>query len=421
MPTPKASAPAGDKAAGNYWMKPTKEDIQDMNRVQRQKVVNLTVGREHVGYIRFRVPVDLTAVDLDELIGGIVILETRSATVYPNVAKKPPVGKGLNVPAEISLEQSWPRGRDKKTPVHDKSGHRLNKHIERLRRIENTTFVNYDENSGVWTFTVEHFTTYGFDDDDEDETDNETGVDKMDSDETPTQPRQTSREVGSPEIDPDDTFEFRRKRMSLPGAFDYTEASDEEDVADTTNQGQSFLSDRSAGSASYEVMPYRAEDEVMDEEYASASPEPAGSSPRQHHAAEREDVPPYIEPAGELQETPGGIMRARMRAIKDAASPLKVQIADGDDWMNMLQKSVSPHKRTDRAALRALNDEEMYRQTNEAGRQNGAGPMRKSTLSEVRGFATSIDLMNSLFEKGKAAPQHIHGSSYPPGLIKVGF
>lgn len=437
--TPKASDANGDLTPGAYWMRPTKEEIQNMNRVQRQKVVDFTVGREHVGQIRFRVPVDLSSIDIDDLIGGIVILVTRSATVYPNPAKKPPVGKGLNVPAEIALEQSWPRGRDKKTIVHDKSGHRLNKHVERLRRIEGTDFAGYDENTGVWIFTVEHFTTYGLDDD---ETDNESAIEQQ-ADDAPTptpvaQPRQSSeRVVASPELDPDDTFDFRRKRIALPGAFDYTEASDDEaDDAignndnNNNNQEQSFLSDRSAGSASYPVMPYEAEAEAMDGGYDEyEGQEETGLALVPHHAAEHdEDVPEYYEqPLMDVQETPGGIMRARLRAMKDAASPLRLQVADGDDWVNMLQKSVSPQKRTDRAALRVLNEEELYGTAQvpvqEGGRQSVAGRAQKKQLdmADGRGFATSLDLMNSLFERARDVSQNVQPPARARGLVKVGF
>ncbi|KAF3801697.1 Nucleoporin [Colletotrichum gloeosporioides] len=155
-----------DKAPGSYWMSPTKETIAGMTRMQRQRVESFTVGRDNVGSVKFKPEVDLTNIDLDEIFGGIVILETRSATVYPIAAKKPPVGKGLNVPALISLEQSWPRGREKR-PGHDVR--RVAKHVERLKRIENTTFEEYNPDTGVWKFSVEHFTTYGLDYDEDEE------------------------------------------------------------------------------------------------------------------------------------------------------------------------------------------------------------------------------------------------------------
>nr|5CWW_A Chain A, Nucleoporin NUP145N [Thermochaetoides thermophila DSM 1495]5HB5_A Chain A, Nucleoporin NUP145 [Thermochaetoides thermophila DSM 1495]5HB5_B Chain B, Nucleoporin NUP145 [Thermochaetoides thermophila DSM 1495] len=136
---------------GAYWMSPTADDIRAMNRMQRQRVVGFTVGRENVGSVQFKVPVDLSNINLDDLFGTIVILEPRSATVYPNAAKKPPMGKGLNVPALISLEHSWPRG----GPTI--KGRRLERHIERLKSIPDTTFESYDPETGVWAFSVEHF------------------------------------------------------------------------------------------------------------------------------------------------------------------------------------------------------------------------------------------------------------------------
>jgi len=183
--------------AGEYWMSPSKKDIEAMNRHQRMAVTNLTVGRENVGQIRFRVPVDLTNIALDDIQGGIVELQTRSCTVYPVSAKKPPVGKGLNVPAEITLENSWPR-----TGASDKSNHRIKKHIERLKQIENTEFVSYDTESGVWTFTVEHFTTYGLDYDDE-ETDAEApavGAQDEEDEPTPSIPAHQRPALASPDV-----------------------------------------------------------------------------------------------------------------------------------------------------------------------------------------------------------------------------
>ncbi len=152
--------------AGEYWMSPSKDELLSMNRVQRQQVSDFTVGRRNIAQIRFRVPVDLSAINVDDIPGGIIDLQIRSATVYPVAAKKPPVGKGLNVPAEISLEQSWPRG-----GAQEKNSQRVHKHIERLKKIEDTDFINYDPHTGVWIFSVEHFTTYGLDYDDETETD----------------------------------------------------------------------------------------------------------------------------------------------------------------------------------------------------------------------------------------------------------
>ncbi|EXL65656.1 hypothetical protein FOPG_18123 [Fusarium oxysporum f. sp. conglutinans race 2 54008] len=81
---------------GEYWIRPSKEDILAMNRDQRKRVTDLTIGRENVGVIRFKHPVDFTGIDLESLLGGLVILESRSATVYPDsFGLKPPLVKAL--------------------------------------------------------------------------------------------------------------------------------------------------------------------------------------------------------------------------------------------------------------------------------------------------------------------------------------
>ncbi|KAI8303210.1 Nucleoporin [Colletotrichum sp. SAR11_240] len=370
-----------DKAPGSYWMSPTKETIAGMTRMQRQRVASFTVGRDNVGSVKFKPEVDLTNIDLDEIFGGIVILETRSATVYPIAAKKPPVGKGLNVPALISLEQSWPRGREKR-PGHDVK--RVAKHVERLRRIENTTFEEYNPDTGVWKFSVEHFTTYGLDYD-EDEEEPELLDDVLVRDNQRHGVLHQLRS-GDSEASPGekDTFDFRRnKRRALPGAFEERDEEYTREEHDDLTQPRSFLEDSFAGSTSNALV-LSTEDEPVDEhdvEYGMSEDEDTvGTHFRSHLAAEQTIDSPDGDMVAPASETPGGILRARMRALKGSATPIKLQVAGGDEWMNMLQRSVSPQKR-DRTFLRS---------------QKGR------VVSDGRGFATSIDLMNSLFEKAKA-------------------
>ncbi|KAI3399012.1 hypothetical protein diail_8039 [Diaporthe ilicicola] len=392
-----ASSPS--KGAGAYWLSPSKEELLKMNRVQRAQVTNFTVGRENVGQVQFKAPVDLTNLDLDEIPGNIVVLETRSCTVYPVAAKKPPVGKGLNVPSEISLEHSWPRGRDKRTPIAEKSGRAFNKHVERLKKIPDTKFIDYNADTGVWTFEVEHFTTYGLDYDEEDTEGDTVGEVAPEEVALPAPPKSSFQADEYPSAEPEDTFEFRRKRRALPGAFDYTGAvSDDEEEEMAGANEQSFLSNRSAGSLSKALVHH--EDEVMDEEHALPEAQDTSAYLGYHQAAEPDYDSPYHGSMADYQETPGGIMRARMRAIKDSNTPFKVQVADGDDWMDMLQKTIGPAKR-DRAALKAINEEESYEDLKASTRQD-AMQTNSRAVPDGRGFATSIELMNSLFEKPKA-------------------
>lgn len=418
-PIPAAvTATSADNGPGNYWMRPSKEEILNMNRVQRSQVDNFTVGRDNVGQVRFKVPVDLTSIDLDEIFNKIVLLETRSCTVYPIAEKKPLVGKGLNVPAEISLQHSWPRAKDKKTRLPAKSGRSFEKHVERLKSIQDTTFIDYDADKGVWTFSVEHFTTYGLDYDDED-TDGETLGEIVPEETAISTQRQAVRDEVeiSPSTEAEDTFEFRRKRRALPGAFDYTGAvsDDEEEAGDITQQ--SFLSNRSAGSTSQALVQH--EGEEMDMEHALPEDQDASSYLGYHQAAEPEFDSPFQGSMAEYhQEMPGGIMRARMRALKVSSTPLRLQVADGDDWMDMLQKTISPQKR-DRAALKTINEEETYESLKESVRKE-VSPAKPRPVSDGRGFATSIDLMNSLFEKPKSPVRSTAPVTIPTSGFKVG-
>ncbi|KAI8960455.1 nuclear protein 96-domain-containing protein [Daldinia sp. FL1419] len=403
------TAASSDGEPGNYWMAPSKEEIQLMNRVQRQKVSDFTVGRQNVGYVKFKVPVDLTSVDIDNIFGGIVILEPRSATVYPNAAKKPPVGKGLNVPAIINLENSWPRASRKGKPVS------LTKHIERLKRIPDTKLENYNVETGEWTFSVEHFTTYGLDESDEEE------VEAKPSD-RPSAHALNRRGSPSPAPDSDDAasdvsdvLKDKRSRPAPPGAFDPEHDSYVEEevgmVAVAISQ-PSFLANRSVGSTSNALVPMDQDD--MDDEYAtSEAHEDASASLGRHLAAERDDDSFDGSQFDTVPETPAGIMRARMRAIKGSATPIKVQVSSGDDWMDMLSKTISPKKR-DRALLKTINETEHYRALDEAPRETS--PTKKRIVPDSRGFATSIDLMNSLFEKAKTPAENLQASVRPKGV-----
>ncbi|KAI0120451.1 nuclear protein 96-domain-containing protein [Hypoxylon sp. NC0597] len=399
---------AVDGEPGDYWMSPTKEEILEMNRVQRQKVSDFTVGRENVGYVKFKVPIDLTTIDIDKIFDEIVILEPRSATVYPNPAKKPPIGKGLNVPALINLENSWPRSSKKGKPIS------INKHIERLKRVEDTKFENYNPETGEWTFSVEHFTTYGLDESDEDE-----DIEPAASENPPTYALSknvtSSSPAGSEDAvsDVSDAFKSKRSHPVLPGAFDYDDDPyvNEAQMAETTESRPSFLANRSAGSTSNALVP--ADQDETDDEYAmSEAHEDASASLGQHLAAEQEDNSFDGSQFDTVQETPAGIMRARMRAIKSSITPMKVQVSSGDDWMDMLSKTISPQKR-DRALLKTLNEAD-YHHGNDYSRE--ASPSKKRVVSDARGFATSIDLMNSLFEKAKAPTENLQASVRPQGV-----
>ncbi|KAK8045214.1 hypothetical protein PG993_005238 [Apiospora rasikravindrae] len=398
-----------DREPGEYWMKPSKEEIDNMNRVQRQKVVDLTVGRVNCGWVKFKVPVDLNTVDYGNLFENIVVFVVRSCTVYPNQAKKPAVGKGLNVPSLINLESSYPRA---SMTSKGRKGPSLAKHVDRLKRISGTKFENYNTETGEWTFSVEHFTTYGLDYDDEEgaETDPSAEMSGVEHHRAQLEP-----DFSAAEYDEEDSFELRRRERALPGAFDSDVAVDDDEVpemAEAGNYRSSFLGDRSAGSKSRSLVPVGQDD--LDEEYAMSEDQDAGASLRHHLAAEQEDDSLSVGDShlDFVQETPAGIMRARMRAIKESATPVKVQVAAGDDWMDMLQKTISPRKR-DRVHLKSQREAGSYGKESVLDVKS---PSKKRVVSDSKGFATSIDLMKSIFDQAKAPAEVVQPSVRPQNV-----
>ncbi|KAL3423762.1 nucleoporin autopeptidase [Phlyctema vagabunda] len=407
-----------DRAPGEYWMSPTKEEILAMSRTQRAKVSGFTVGRQNTGQVTFDVPVDLTNINLDEILDKIVVLDVRSCTVYPNASQKPPMGKGLNVPSTIMLENSWPRQKDKRTISTEKAGAHFNKHVSRLQKVEDTHFVSYDKDTGVWTFSVDHFTTYGLEYD-EDETEGEEGVSQFDQSvlsappDTPTPSNRTPRpqqfddsyattsDISRIESDPEDTFEFRKKKV-LPGAFDEQELYEDDTMQGELDE-QSFLDERSVGSQSENGVdePMDQDDVFQEDESVSiVDQEMAGSFPQAGVTTELEGDDSLDDESHDMDQTPGALVRARLRA-RNGRTPSK-NFTAGDDWTSMLKTTISPQKQ-DRAFLKSLinvhgNDSPV--------KANEAPLVRNRVVSDGRGFATSIDLMNSLFGQAKS-PQKV--------------
>lgn len=392
----------------DYSMTPTIAEIQAMSREQRSKV-DLTVARKDVSSIHFDRPVDLTSINPADIPGGIVVLETRNTTVYPITMTKPPRGSGLNVPATIKMQNSFPRkGTKPMIGGGSLNSQRMDKHVKGLKNVPDTHFVDYEPHSGTWVFSVDHFTTYSYpeenDEDDEDEDAFGQSTLSLPPD-TPTPKVRTPKshqmdhsfastsQLSRTESDPDDTFEFRKKKI-LPGAFDEQELYDEEEVEEQQygdEDEESFLDERSVGSQSENgVEPMDQDDTSYEDESVSImDQEMTGSYPEVGNTAELDEDSQYEE---EVAETPGALVRARMRAAKSSATPRK--FAAGDDWTNALKHTVSP-KKQDRALLKSMIDVH----GNDSRAENLAVPVQRRVISG--GFANSIDVMHSLFGPSK--------------------
>ena len=101
----------------------------------------------------------------------LVHFRHKEVTVYVDDATKPPVGEGLNRPAEITLERIWPNDKTTHTPIKSPARLQTLKYRERLERAAaemDATFVDYRPESGAWVFRVSHFSKFGIADDDAD-------------------------------------------------------------------------------------------------------------------------------------------------------------------------------------------------------------------------------------------------------------
>ena len=417
-PQDRARTDRVDPEPGQYYMRPSREELRKMPREQLKKVSGFTIGRERCGHVVFDQPVDLTTVDLDNIYDNIAVINIRSLTVYPNNERKPPLGKGLNVPSTITLENSWPRQRDRKSPSFEKSGSRFNKHVDRLRKVGGTEFVKYDEETGEWVFKVPHFTTYALDFDDTGSEGDSLHTSALSAPpDTPTPKSRTPKARYTPmptysvqessiatddesrlSSGPDDTFGSKKQKMP-PGAFDGGATFEEEgEMEEVQRNGESFLEERSAVSPSENGVDEpseqlddlgRIDDQslmIQDDEMGMAGsyPQPPGK-----------DMNPLHE---QSLFRPKSILKAsQQQSLLGLSTPGKLGTDVNDDWAKCLQRTISPRKQ-DRQALRE-SQANIFR---EMDVDSEVTPRIASPNKGEKGFATSIDLMNSLFGQEEA-------------------
>jgi nuclear pore complex protein Nup98-Nup96 len=403
-----------DPEDGDYWMTPSLDELRNMPREQLKSLSGFTVGRHGFGKVEFG-PVDLTQIPLDSIAGDIVKIVHRHLTVYEKGVNTPPMGKGLNVPSVISLENSWPRSHAGRLPILQNKGSRYEKYLERLRRVDDTEFISFDPETGVWVFSVEHFTTYGLDDDeDESDDDAEYESESMSAgqDHTPRgnnvavqQTSQVSSEEGSvisdedDESNPDDTFDFKKGPSKiLPGSFGAQPISNDDEMADDDDaQGQDdnpshlgqqrarssedlFGSSGSSNSPPAEAVDDQMEEEMEDEEMSGQ--DMAGSYPKPAIAAPTSYNDYGVSFGGSLM--PKSILKASTMLN---GTPKK-GLALAGDWAEQLQRTASP-KKQDRQALRERQS------VMGVPSVDTAPPFAASIAGKA--FSTTMDIMNSLW------------------------
>jgi len=167
---------------GEYWTLPPIDELRIMKRKDLKALPNFQAGRVGYGQIQFKDTVDLSGIKdfSTDLCGTIIVFKQSICSVYPDdPVDKPPVGNGLNVPAVITLENCWAMDKATRMPIKDPNHARVKLFVKRLMKSEDIEFIEYDAETGQWTFSVEHFTTYGI----EEGSDDEESSDEDDEDE----------------------------------------------------------------------------------------------------------------------------------------------------------------------------------------------------------------------------------------------
>ncbi|NXB27054.1 NUP98 protein, partial [Rhagologus leucostigma] len=171
-----------------YYTIPSLEELARLTNDRNECIVtDFTIGRRGYGSIYFEGEINLTNLNLDE----IVHIRRKEVIVYPDDERKPPIGEGLNRRAEVTLDGVWPT--DKTSRCLIKSPERLAEmnyegRLEAVSRKQGARFKEYRPETGSWVFKVAHFSKYGLQDSDEEEEDHPSKVDTKKLKTTPVPP-----------------------------------------------------------------------------------------------------------------------------------------------------------------------------------------------------------------------------------------
>lgn len=138
-----------------YWMSPSMTQLKKKSPAELRKVSDFTVGRKYYGQVRFTKPVDLTAINWDDICGNLVVFGSKNMVIYPD-DDQPKAGEGLNMPAEVTLEGCYPTNKRTKLAVLDPKDEVVKQHIQQLKSLPDIQFLKYDPPTGNWTFAFEH-------------------------------------------------------------------------------------------------------------------------------------------------------------------------------------------------------------------------------------------------------------------------
>ncbi|KAH6781980.1 SUPPRESSOR OF AUXIN RESISTANCE 3 [Perilla frutescens var. frutescens] len=124
------------------------------------RVKDFVIGRSGYGCVRFIAETDVRCLDLDT----IVKFRRCEIVVYEDDSSKPLVGHGLNKPAEVTLLLQ--------TKSLGLNETQLEKIVEKLKcktESQGAHFISFDPVNREWKFLVQHFSRFGFGEEDEDD------------------------------------------------------------------------------------------------------------------------------------------------------------------------------------------------------------------------------------------------------------
>ncbi|XP_058084289.1 nuclear pore complex protein NUP98A-like isoform X3 [Magnolia sinica] len=146
----------------DYYTEPRVQELAAKERAEPgycRHVKDFVVGRHSYGSIKFLGVTDVRRLDLESLIQ----FNNREVIVYMDENKKPPIGQGLNKPAEVTLLNI--KCINKKTGEQYTEGPKVEKYKEMLMKKtqdQGAQFISYDPVKGEWKFNVDHFSRYEF-------------------------------------------------------------------------------------------------------------------------------------------------------------------------------------------------------------------------------------------------------------------
>ncbi|CAE7571737.1 nup98 [Symbiodinium microadriaticum] len=123
--------------------------LQSMSDEDLSQVFRFRVSRAGFGSIEWEGCTDVRHLNLDD----IVNIEHQSISVYEGDVDRPPVGRGLNRAAVLTLYNIYPGNR---TGSQD-SYFKFEEKLKKICKKRGAEFRSYDIESGEWSFKVDNF------------------------------------------------------------------------------------------------------------------------------------------------------------------------------------------------------------------------------------------------------------------------